>query len=317
MIVADGDFSWEPSDYFECCEYMGGPKLRYLVVRSQSLRKCMERYYREHFDGLYISGAHGFTRRDLNFLKDYPDIQRLEIRHADSLQIGGLAYLKQLRHLWIEDNQQPLDLSWFPHLRSLVIDWDRNIAWPNRLETLEHLSISRYRPKSKDFTELPEFPSLKSLQVIQSPIHSLAGLERFGRLRYLNLAYCTKLERIGELSCESLRALELDVCRKISDHAHVATLPRLELLKMTHCGQMPSISFVKSMPRLKWFIFAYTHVLDGDMTPCLGLEVVSFDDKKHYSHTCEQIEAMIRERLGPRYPRRTWYEMVGEILSSP
>ncbi|MBC7351473.1 MAG: hypothetical protein H5U08_03860 [Thermogutta sp.] len=298
-------------------DWTRGRLLRLLEVKSNELPQCMAYFREAQLDGLYISRAHGFRADTLDFLRDYPEITRICINYSPNLDLAALSCLKNLRLLSVDDNEQPLDLRNFPHLESLRIQWHKRISWPEEHQNLVDLEIRSFRPRSRDFSDLPHLPNLCSLEIIRSPIHSLAGLERFRRLRYLSLSYCTKLERIGELSCKSLRALELDVCRKISDHAHVATLPRLELLKMTHCGQMPSISFVKSMPRLKWFIFAYTHVLDGDMTPCLGLEVVSFDDKKHYSHTCEQIEAMIRERLGPRYPRRTWYEMVGEILSSP
>jgi len=43
------------------------------------------------------------------------------------------------------------------------------------------------------------------------------------------------------------------------------------------------------MPALESFAFVGTKVLDGDMTPAIRLKYAGFDDKRHYSHTIDEV----------------------------
>ena len=44
------------------------------------------------------------------------------------------------------------------------------------------------------------------------------------------------------------------------------------------------------MPKLEDFRFVDTNVIDGDLSPLIRLKYAGFFDKKHYSHTREQIK---------------------------
>ena len=60
-------------------------------------------------------------------------------------------------------------------------------------------------------------------------------------------------------------------------------LENLELLELSGSNELPSLSFLKKMKRLKTFIFSM-NVKDGDVTPCLGLSYVySEKNRKHYN----------------------------------
>jgi protein phosphatase 1 regulatory subunit 7 len=43
------------------------------------------------------------------------------------------------------------------------------------------------------------------------------------------------------------------------------------------------------MPKLKQFMFVDTNIVDGDLSPCIGLEYSGFFDKKHYSHKFKEL----------------------------
>jgi len=43
------------------------------------------------------------------------------------------------------------------------------------------------------------------------------------------------------------------------------------------------------MPNLEDFRFMSTDISDGDMTPTIRLKYAAFSNKKHFSHTLEQI----------------------------
>ena len=49
-------------------------------------------------------------------------------------------------------------------------------------------------------------------------------------------------------------------------------------------------------PKLQEISFVEINVEDGDLSPCLGLDYVGFFNKRHYSHTVAEVDAIIAER---------------------
>jgi protein phosphatase 1 regulatory subunit 7 len=282
-------------DIFDC-GILKGEKYQSICIESDRISQCMQHYLKEKLGGIFISKAHGYKLKDLKFLKDYPFITRVHIAYAPSICVSDLYAIPKLRSINIADNKEPIDISAFSELEKLIVDWHPKITFPKVNKTLKYLSLSNYKPKSKDLTELPYFLNVEELQIIRAPLISLVGLGRFKKLKGLNLAYLSKLERIAGLDAYSIEELMLDVCRKISDHAHVTNFPKLWKLMLCACGTVPSLKFLNRMPTLRWFTFVDTNVLDGDMTPCFRLESVGTSNKKHYSHTSEEIKAIIEER---------------------
>lgn len=281
-----------------------GETLRLLQVDSTRIRECMEYYQDAKLDGLYISHHHGYKRNDLTFLKDYPFVTRVVVAYSPRIRVSDLCNLEGLRLICIADNKQPIDFAAFPNLEDLSVAWHSKMTFPERNTTLKRLSLWNYKPRSKDLTELPEYVNLEELRIIRSPLRSLAGLRRFRRLKHLGLSYLSKLERIADLDTPSLEILEFDVCRKIRDHERVAAFPRLRVLRLNDCGEMPSLKFLDRMPRLEEFSFVDTNVLDGDLRPLFRLKYAGFLNKKHYSHTDEEVEATIAERQRAGRPTR-------------
>jgi hypothetical protein len=166
--------------------------------------------------------------------------------------------------------------------------------------SLRLLDLSRYRPKSRDLTGLPAL-AVEDLTLVQSPLRTIDGIERFTGLRRLELSYLTRLERIGAvagLAGGRLERLECLKCRKIRDHAAVRAADSLKVLRFNACGDIPSIAFLNEMPNLEEFRFVHTNVLDGDLTPLLRLKAAGFFAKKHYSHKPEEVAAIIGQE-GP------------------
>jgi protein phosphatase 1 regulatory subunit 7 len=270
--------------------------LKFIAIESKRIRQCMKHFRDAHLDGIYISKAHGYALNDLSFLKDYPDVRRLELRYASGISLSDLCAVPALHSITIGENTEPIDYSPFLELEDLNIDWHPRVTFPKVNKTLKSLFLSDYKPRSRDLTELPEFVNMERFHLIRAPLHSLAGLGRFKRLKFLKICRLSKLERIADLDAYSLEELQLQVCRKIADHEHVTNFPRLWRLMLSDCGSVPSLKFLDRMPKLRWFTFVDTNIIDGDMTPCFRLETVGTLNKKHYSHTCEEIKAIIAKR---------------------
>jgi hypothetical protein len=258
----------------------------------------MEYYRASGLSRIAISPFKGFKLGDLEFLSDYPEIKGVLLPEAGEIDIGGLHNLSDsLEFLLLAHSRQPLDLDAFPRLQELRADWHSKLRLPSDCESLRILELSGFKPKSRDLSSLQEMTSLEQLSIVRSTLTSLKGLGCFQVLRDLGLAYLSKLESIAdirEIAGSNLEVLSFEKCKKIADHSEVRHLVALRVLKFNDCGEMPSIDFLTQMPNLEEFRFVDTDIVDGDLKPLVDLKQVGFFARKHYTHTPEQIEAIIQ-----------------------
>ena len=267
-------------------------KVRDIVIESNRIDEGMQLFYRENLHGVVIAHVHGYNLDEVDFLKNYPLIKHISISGISNVK--GIYALKDLESLYISGEKLKIDFGAFPHLKKLIIDWSPYLLNMNQCSKLETLSFYKYKPLSKDMSQLFNISWLKSLTITQSPINSLRGLEGFRQLEKIELNYCSKLEKICclESSKKTLTTLLLDHCKSIENHEYVELLKELKVLAYNNCGNIPSIKFIKKMPSLEDFRFVNTDITDGDISPCIGLKYAGFFNKKHYSHTSEQIEKL-------------------------
>lgn len=233
-----------------------------------------------------------FEGTNLDFLSEISFIEELGITATSIKDYSGLRFLSKLRTLSFDEPQGKLDLSLHGQLEALYIEMNKNVMGLGSLEKLRTLRIWKYKSKSADLSELSTLVALEELHITQSPITSLNGCERLKNLKNLELNYLGKLERLDALEwvADTLKSLRFDCCKKITNHEYVTCLHELELLAFDACGDIPSIGFIKKLPKLKSFIFVNTNIVDGDLSPCMGLEYVGFLNKKHYSHKSEDFK---------------------------
>jgi protein phosphatase 1 regulatory subunit 7 len=108
------------------------------------------------------------------------------------------------------------------------------------------------------------------------------------------LSYAPKLCDLKGLDqLPFLDELEFDKCIHAELLPIVGTLKTLRILRLLACGSLPSLKFLRNLPKLEDFSFVGTHVTDGDLLPLLGLKWAGFSNKKHHSHTRKQIDALL------------------------
>ncbi|MFI8708990.1 hypothetical protein ACIGHG_18340 [Bacillus sp. NPDC077411] len=78
--------------------------------------------------------------------------------------------------------------------------------------------------------------------------------------------------------------LQIEKCKNIEHFCDIQYLESLEVLRLLDCGDIPTICFIQKLKNLKCFSFVGSNVVDGNLDFCEGIDVVSFIDKKHYSH---------------------------------
>lgn len=228
---------------------------------------------------------------DVEFLKFCPEIEDISLNSELLQDISGITYLKSLKTLSLSestviDGKNAIDLGEFLQLETLYLTWSKKITGINKLLNLKKLTIRKYKPKSKDLEELTPLTNLKKLTLIQSNIVNLNGISKLERLSTVELNRLRKLNTLSDIDklSKCLTTLDIELCKNIEDITTIESLECLETLAIVNCGDIPSIEFIKPLSNLKAIIFLETNILDGNLSPCLGINYVAFDNKKHYSH---------------------------------
>lgn len=270
-----------------------------LWMDSDRIDSCVDYFAQRKLHGVVISPLDGFKLADLGFLtRRLPAVEHLVVLHADMIDISAVNDLRLLRSLQITGRpKQKLDLANLDALCELDVHWWPKLGFDGCLPKLRVLKLKGYRSKTEGVLGVPDLPELEDLELIQTPIATPTGIDRFSRLRRLAFYYLPKLRNIAPVGHafgdSDLAILEFGHCPHITDHDRVSSIGSLKTLWFNHCGKVPTLQFLDALPDLQDFRFVGTEVLDGDLTPCLRIRSVGFLDKKAYSHRYADFEARV------------------------
>jgi hypothetical protein len=273
-----------------CCEFL-------VSVTPQNQHVALEAFKKgSNFSGLCVSGI-----ADLSFLADFPNLRYLEVidqKRVNTRPIDGLSNLRGLR---LESPGTGIDFSYFPELEVFVGDWHSDNSNVRRCEELRQLRVWQFKPKSLDLSDLANITRLEWLDLTQTGIVSLAGLETLPDLRYCQISYAPKLESLAALTSDGieLRELSIEKSKKIVSYEPIAALRSLRRLKLSDCASMPDLKWTKGLDQLDFFSFVETNVEDGDLWPLLQLpklRYVGTSDKKHYNYRFAAINEILAQR---------------------
>jgi protein phosphatase 1 regulatory subunit 7 len=274
-----------------------------LKVTPKTRKAALAAFQREgalggDYRGFTISGL-----SDLSFLKDFPDLLFLEIDgHKQRINPRHLDGLANLRGLKISTAIGGVDFSRFPELEAFWGDWHADNRGIAKCNELRRLNISHYNPPSRDLAEFAGLIRLEDLGIVQTNIASLAGIEPMEDLRDLLIGYAPKLESLDSLAHhDSIREIEFETVKHIKSYEPIAKIQRLRRLMLFKCAPMSNLTWIVGMKHLDFFTFVDTNVVDGDLSPLLKLprlRSVGTLDKKHYSHTEDELEEALARRGG-------------------
>lgn len=269
----------------EGMKFLGGISGEYIVVESDRIVDYMEYINKNKIKSIYLCNLHYFNK-EVDFLQQCNFIERLNITSSAIEDYSGLSYLNSLKELSLNEPKGKVDLGNFIDLKSLSVEFNKNIIGMEQLKKLKKLSLWNYKPKSKNLNEISKLKTIQELEIIRSSINSLNGAGNLLNLERLKLGYLNQLCYIDELEKikENLKVLDFGSCKKIVNHEYVACLCNLKELSFNECGNIQTINFIEKMPNLKRFIFMGTNIIDGNLDSCERLEYVAFTNKKHFSH---------------------------------
>ncbi|WP_244896256.1 hypothetical protein [Planomicrobium okeanokoites] len=229
-----------------------------------------------------------YVESQIDFLRECPSIESLSLQGPNVKNLSGLYHLKSLKILAIDDvvPSSTIDFSQLTTLEEIYGTLPPKAAAIGSLINLKKVQIWDYKPKAKNLKEFSDMKSLVDLELINSNIISLEGiqgLKKLNRLALFRMRTLTDIEAVQHLT-GNLTDLEIESAKNIQDFSPIGKVGSLEHLGLNNCGTIPSIGFIKQLPHLKSMRFLDSTVLDGDVSPSIELEHVYFTNKKHYSH---------------------------------
>lgn len=236
----------------EGVKFLDGITGKYIVVESNRIVDYIEYINKNRIKSIYLCDLYYFNK-EVDFLQQCNFIERLNITSSTIENYSGLAYLCRLKELSLNEPKGKVDLENHLDLKSLSVEFNKNIVGMERLKNLEKLSLWNYKPKSKNLSEISELKAVQELKIIRSSIISLNGSGNLLNLERLKLGYLNQLSYIDELEkiSERLKVLNFESCKKIVNHEYVACLNNLKELSFDECGNIETIGFIDKMPNLK------------------------------------------------------------------
>jgi len=258
---------------------------QYLVIESDRLDEYIQYIISKNIKNVYLCNLY-FKHTNLQFFEKCNFIEKLNISSDTIEDYRGMQYLINLKELTLNEAKGRVDLTYNPIIEDLSVVMSKNIIGLYTLKRLKKLRLWKYKPKSKDLSEISALKLIEELAITNSTIESLNGCGRLENLQKLELNYLNKLCYLNGLegNLHSLTKLEFESCKKIKNHEFVKCLTNLQKLGFNSCGNIETIGFIDNMLNLRHFTFLNTNIVDGNLEPCIGIEYVAFTNKKHYTH---------------------------------
>lgn len=248
---------------------------------------------------------------DISFIREFPDIARIGIAYSD-FDISPIHDLQGLEEINISFNfKGRIDFTRFKYLKKVSIRWGNDgVESLFECPQMEQVSMMKYSGLSlQDFGRLP---NLQQLVLYEPKTISLEGVGSLQKLERLNIYSAQALKDLGDLECLSmLRFFFLHGAKNLEDLSPIMYLKHLRILNLDKLGPIPSIKFMETLKQLEEFYMAETtNVQDGDLNVLERLRLnhkldkVIFTNRRHYSHTREQLGYKIPESVAAIFGKK-------------
>lgn len=168
----------------------------------------------------------------------------------------------------------------------------------NDLSNSEYAIIWHLKGRVNSFENLSDSKKLLYLELNWANIKDFVGIEKFGKLKRLELHYCTKLASDTGLSVlkDSLEFLHINRSKKFVLTEELLSLKKIKVLCLNECGNIDNLHFLSNFPELIDFRFVNTNILDGNLQPILDhptIRSADFLNKRHYNYKREKIDSIL------------------------
>ena len=215
----------------------------------------------------------------------------MNISTTNVVNLEHIYSLERLETFYCQKVDLHIDFARFSSLRNIGIFYNKNFLNLDKLERLESAVISKFA--GKDMLLFSGWKSIKILHIYQSQIECLRGIENLIQIDTLLFAHNRKLTDISNINLlDYVGEVSFEKNSRLRDYSVLANNRNIHNLFIS---DLDGLEFIKSMKSLS--SFSFWNCKNGDLSPLLAnpilKEVYFTPNKKHYSHTLEQIKTLI------------------------
>lgn len=242
---------------------------------------------------LELNIGKGWRGKNIEFLKELTQLRSLIIGDLTLDLIEPIHYLHELIELELETYSDiPVDFSAFPKLTDCWFEWIKGSDSLFDCKGLKSLGVNSYKKKSSEpFSNLEQ---LENFSLLNSSVEDLNGIFKLTKLTSLRIARLRKVTSLNGIEAlEDLEALEIATCKSIRSFTEIFSLTKLKTLFLLNTGDIATLHGIENLTELEKFIFyESTNIVDGDLSPILGLKKlksIGFQNRRHYNHRSEDL----------------------------
>ncbi len=222
-------------------------------VRIDDIKKNPVIFFEEHSVDLCIK-AYEILKPKLIYINHIPcqfltdslfaDLENIRIIATEEMELSPVNALNNLKSLSVTfypgyEPKGSLDFSQFPQLETLRYTWSDDTKNLSALKNIKSIFIESY--SKLDLKAFSSFKKLNTLEISQSQLESLEGIEEnsnLNELKITNSSNINTLESLAKAKDMNLKTLEISSKNKIEGLENIAKVNKLRSLTLEG---MPSI----------------------------------------------------------------------------
>lgn len=238
-------------------------------------------------DSISINTANGYQKKNIEPYCSWEHILKLKVYLTvldfDFSCINKMKWLEELflHPIYIENYKFNFDT--LINLKSINIDWNKNLIGLDKLKNLNTLHYAKYKGGNNLFVN---YPDLEDLGLTQGNHKDLEMLKSFKKLKKLYLAYIPSIKDSFGLKYiyDTVEEIDIEACNNLVIEEHLPHFKKLKLLRLESKNDLKDLKWVEKLPNLEFLALGNTNVVDGDFTPVKDIKYVSMSSKKHYNY---------------------------------
>lgn len=226
-----------------------------LCIDGDKLEDCAEVVNSEQITKILISGGHEVFE-NLMFLnkKEFSQIDTVTLSSSNIKNVEVLYKLKNLNSIGISNIHQStaIDFEKLTSLKSVSLDWSKRYSNIDKLADLEDFKISKY--PYKDLAFLNSYRKLKCIELTQSKVTSLKGIDELSQIEKIELHYNKNLVSLNGISFKhkNLKHLSVYSSPKLFEvNKFLSNAINLELIHLAKVKEIDSFKFLNKLDNLK------------------------------------------------------------------
>lgn len=233
-----------------------------------------------------LNYAWGWDEGDIGFLEEAREMRSLSILSHKLLDLSPLNNLAKLERLSIQcRTSSDVHIDRHTNLEYLALDCSPKFKGLFDCKSLKSLDLFYF--SDKDAQRLGQLGSLRTLELAQCRLETVAGIERLVGLTGLALNRMPHLTDFGHISeLASLQRLEMRWCPKLVDMSFISSLKNLTALRIADNREIESLAPVADCPNLKYlYLGGSTVVKDGKvgfLRDLPNLKDFAYANRRHY-----------------------------------